>query len=369
MFQNNMDISHTEKVAINMVRQILVRNPQFKSQQANMTEKENDKPTNNSAIETNEYENFHSKEINIDQKTKKNKTSISLNYLQIVEAETASNSKEIQTAKIGSIENSVLIEDVRDHKNGWLARYSQYNKLYHVQSGLDGNFKVNMCFRNVQDYEDGIYFIRSILIKKNQRYKDFPVDKVCDKHASKNKHMNKQPIQAVLTTSNQEYVYSESGYRPSILHWCKQPDEQHIIKRTINLTFPCNDTCTNSSLANQIKNTEASRDLLLVQTLECASQGKIHILARHSTNIWPKSVVCRRDLTKTERRKPKGSLAQLSRKNMQQLKKDNDNHKNCILSLNKIHFYLQNNSISREDLTTISTKLEQIKTELKKCIH
>ena len=369
MFQNNMDLSHTKKVAIQMERQILVRNPQFRSQQDKMTKEEKFDLTNNSDNETNEYGHFLSKKIKIDQTTEENETSISLNYLQIMEAQTSSNGKEIQTAQLGSTENSVLIEDIRDHKNGWLTCYSQHNKLYHVQSGLDGHFKVDMCFRNVQDYENGIYFIRSVLIKKNQRYKDYPVDKVCDKHASKNKHMNKQPIQAALTTSNQEYVYTESGFRPSILHWCKKPDGQQIIKKTINLTFPCNDTCSNTSFDNQIKTTEASRDLILVQTLECASQGKILILARHIINIWPKSVVCKRDLAKTERRKPKGSLAQISKKGNQPLKKDNDNYNHCILSLNKIHFYLQNNAISREDLTTIATKLEHIKTEVKKYTH
>ena len=82
------------------------------------------------------------------------------------------------------------------------------------------------------------------------------------------------------------------------------------LEETIGLKCICNDSCSTCD-DQTFKQTESSRDLLLVLTLESLDYGII--LARRHFGVWPKAVVRPKDLNKTERRKPKGGAAKLNK--------------------------------------------------------
>ena len=82
------------------------------------------------------------------------------------------------------------------------------------------------------------------------------------------------------------------------------------LEETIGLKCICNDSCSTCD-DQTFKQTESSRDLLLVLTLESLEYGII--LARRNFGVWPKAVVRPKDLNKLERRKPKGGAAKLNK--------------------------------------------------------
>ena len=227
---------------------------------------------------------------------------------KILNANTIATNSNISTEIIGKFE--VHIPDIADDKGGWLTRYSEDNKLYHIKSGPTGQFMINTNYQHIKASEQDTFFIRSVLIKKNSVYRVYPVNRICDKHSyAKNYYENNNPIQAAIMTPKCEYSHSQTLPRSSMIHWCNPPNHEGTIKTSINLMFPCNDTCPNSTYSHILKNMEASRDLKLIQTLEVLRDNNIQILARHCTDLWIKSNICARDLIKTERRKPKGSLS------------------------------------------------------------
>ena len=127
-------------------------------------------------------------------------------------------------------------------KGSWLTCYSEENHLYHVQSGRNGRFKININYKSEQcliNYlqihlflfvsdiptnQNGLYFVRSVLIRSNPAYSHFPgwlllifpniemlttsfviVDRVCDKHSAPG--APNQPIQP-LPGESRNYIAS-----------------------------------------------------------------------------------------------------------------------------------------------------------------
>ena len=211
------------------------------------------------------------------------------------------------TEELGKVE--LRIEDIPKGTTTWLTRYSEANKLYHIESGRNGHFCINVCYNDIKLQPSGTYFIRSILVKANSPYKHFPVDRICEKHKENDPITDKQPIQPTKGTPKEKYSFCISGTRPSLIHWCEKPNENNTIRLTMNVMFPCMDTCCNTSHNSTSKNAEAARDLKLVQTLENLHNNQINVIRRHTINIWPKARIANRELCKKERRKPKGNHA------------------------------------------------------------
>ena len=217
----------------------------------------------------------------------------------IINSNTPSTNAELSIENLGDIK--IRISNIPDHNKGWLACYSEENKLFHIRSGLNSHFKINLKYENINTNTQGPFFIRSLLVKKNNAYRQYPVDQLCDKHKTiYNYKTNRNPVQATLTTPSSRYLYTETTPRSSIIHWCQAPNREGTIETSISLMFPCNDTCTNSTYSSRFKNTEASRDLILIQTLEHVHGNKIEVLARHHLDVWIKATLCARDLFKPD---------------------------------------------------------------------
>jgi hypothetical protein len=94
----------------------------------------------------------------------------------------------------------------------------------------------------------------------------------------------------------------------------KSPRDDGTLEDTIGLRSICADTCYTCD-DNQFKQTESSRDLWLILTLESVKQQTI--LARRKISFWPKATITPRELNKQERRRPKGGAAKLVKQQKQ----------------------------------------------------
>ena len=284
----------------------------------------------------------------------------------IINAKAESTEFNISLHELGNVEIDIV--NTPDHKGSWLSCYSEYNNLYHIKSGQEGCLQINLRYQNIKNQNQATFFIRSVLVKKNTAYREYPVDKLCDKHQTTDDDtINRNPVQAKLMTPLAEYFYTTPNPRSSLIHWCMAPNNEGTIETTTKLMFPCNDTCTNSTYSSKFTNTEASRDLVLVQTLEQLHNDKIQVLARHHIDIWVKAVICNRDLKKTERRKPKGGLAhQINKK--RKIEEQNTIEKSeatiCKTKLNSIHNIIQNGKIKKQEAQEILIKLDNMRRDI-----
>ena len=146
--------------------------------------------------------------------------------------------------------------------------------------------------------------IRAVLIRKNEMYRQYGVDRICEKHKREVNYDSQHQVLQPPPDYKGPWKYGVGGPRNSIIFIIEEKDFKKKIKN-IELRSICNSTCVTG---DNFVATEASRDLWLVLTLESAEYDVI--LARRHVEIWPKAVVCERDIMKTERRKPKGGAAQ-----------------------------------------------------------
>ena len=237
------------------------------------------------------------------------------------------------TEELGEVE--LCIEDIPKGTTTWLTRYSETNKLYHIESGRNGHFCIHIGYNDIKMQPSATYFIRSILVKANPPYKHFPVDKVCEKHKENNPITDRQPIQPTKGTPKEEYSFCMSGIRPSLIHWCGKPNENNTIRLTMNLMFPCMDSCCNTSYNSTSKNAEAARDLKLVQTLEKLHHNQISVIRRHTVDIWPKARISKRELYKKERRQPKGGQSHRMKSKVNDLTNQVKNNKDTTNQVKK----------------------------------
>ena len=311
---------------------------------------------NNELKEPEHPQNDHIEKEKIEERTK--------NF--IINSNTQSTNSELPIENLGDIK--IRIPNIPDHNKGWITCYSEENKLFHIRSGLNSHFKINLKYENINTDIQGPFFIRSLLVKKNNAYRQFPVDQLCDKHKTIYDYKtNRNPVQATPTTSPSKYLYTETTPRSSIIHWCQAPNREGIIETSVSLMFPCNDTCVNSTYSSRFKNTEASRDLILIQTLEHVHGKTIKVLARHHLDVWIKATLCARDLFKPERRKPKGATAQQlnkKRKIDSQKSETNTDTEICNATLSDIHDLIQNGKIHKQNAPTILEKINQIRNKI-----
>ena len=164
--------------------------------------------------------------------------------------------------------------------------------------------KLNMLY--------GSLIVRAVLVRKEDTYRHFGVDVICENH--KNDVGVESTDHVLHPASGMEassYFDSDSGERHSLCFLVGMAKPDGSLEATIGLKSMCNDSCSTCADPT-FKQTESSRDLLLVLTLE--SQDRNVILARRSVIIWPKAIVRPKDLNKPERRRPKGGAAKLLKK-------------------------------------------------------
>ena len=188
-----------------------------------------------------------------------------------------------------------------------LCRYSKYTG-WHLQRNT-GTMKINLSFRANQI--QGPMVVRALLVRTNEAYRHFGVDRICDNHKKGAPEESSQHVLQAAPGLEGKWQYGTGGPRPSL---CFTIGKSHLetgySKEMIGLKCICNDSCYTCD-DKTFKQTESSRDLLLVLTLESVDNGVT--LARRSFGIWPKAVVCSKDLNKPERRKPKGGAAVLNK--------------------------------------------------------
>ena len=87
-------------------------------------------------------------------------------------------------------------------------------------------------------------------------------------------------------------------------------------KITLNLSFPCEDSCVRDSSRRDVRNEKAiekARDSELVVKLVIINRdGSTKYPAEMCLPVWIKAMINDRDLKKPERRLPKGAAAQMA---------------------------------------------------------
>jgi len=178
---------------------------------------------------------------------------------------------------------------------------------WHLQRAT-GMMKIKVTFRSLK--LTGPLIIRAVLVRKDVTYRDFGVDRICENHRKEVSLDTKDYVLQAAPGLEGMWSFGSNGPRKSICFDIGSADPNGFLEETIGLKCICNDSCSTCDDPS-FKQTESSRDLLLVLTLESKEYGII--LARRSIIIWPKAVVRPKDLYKTERRKPKGGAAKLNK--------------------------------------------------------
>jgi len=187
-------------------------------------------------------------------------------------------------------------------------KYSTFTG-WHLQRSC-GMMKINVKFQKLNMLY-GSLIVRAVLVRKEDTYRHFGVDVICENHkrdvgVESTDHVL-HPASGMETSS----YFDSNGERSSLCFMVGMAKPDGSLEATIGLKSMCNDSCSTCSDPT-FKQTESSRDLLMVLTLE--SPDRNVILARRSIVIWPKAIVRPKDLNKPERRRPKGGAAKLLKK-------------------------------------------------------
>jgi len=188
-----------------------------------------------------------------------------------------------------------------------LCKFSKYTG-WHLQRST-GMMKMRLTFRGLRTR--GPVVVRALLVRKDETYRHFGVDRVCDHHRKEVAWEAREHVLQAAPGMEGLWQYGDRGPRRSLVFLVGAPHpETGDLEATIGVKSVCNDSCSTCEDVT-FKQTESSRDLLLVLTLESLEFGVV--LARRSFGVWPKAVVRPKDLNKPERRKPKGGAAKLNK--------------------------------------------------------
>ena len=150
--------------------------------------------------------------------------------------------------------------------------------------------------------------VRALLVRKEETYRHYGVDRICENHRNEVALATQEHVLQATPGLEGAWHFDDSGPRKSLCFNIGPTDETGCLETLIGLKSVCNDSCLTCSDPS-FRQTESSRDLLLVLTLESCRHDTI--LARRTLTVWPKAVVRPKDLNKPERRKPKGGAAKL----------------------------------------------------------
>ena len=188
-----------------------------------------------------------------------------------------------------------------------LCKYSKYTG-WHLQRST-GMMKIKLSFRSLK--VRGPMMVRALMVRKDETYRHFGVDRICENHRKEASWESREHVLQAAPGLEGMWRFGASGPRRSLCFMIGSPHpETGDLEETIGLKCICNDSCSTCD-DQTFKQTESSRDLLLVLTLESLEYGII--LARRHFGVWPKAVVRPKDLNKLERRKPKGGAAKLNK--------------------------------------------------------
>ena len=161
--------------------------------------------------------------------------------------------------------DATLLGDMEAHfkSNPGRVTWSKANQNWHIKSGRNSQVVLSVNAHDIKTQE-GIYFMRLTLIRRDKKYQKYKVDTLCDKHALPGDTEDKLKTIQKVDDHDNNYWYTLGAQR-SLCAGCPWPVNGHI-RRDLAIRFVCMDTCHNSTELKKIKC--RARDLLLVVTLE-----------------------------------------------------------------------------------------------------
>ena len=198
------------------------------------------------------------------------------------------------------------------------AKHSPHNNYLHVKSATGYNnpgFQTEITFQNVQKRKRTTkYYLRCYLTRSNSEARHIPVDKVCEKHLPQGDTMPNHVLRH--GDDNPDILDAEyiDGTQPSIRFQLRPPEKDNnhsnVIRITVRMYMMCFDSCRNMQNPDPKTPTKyIVRDLQMVQTLEVQEHGDWNTTHQRTWPIWPKAVICKRELHINPRRGPQGGLA------------------------------------------------------------
>ena len=158
--------------------------------------------------------------------------------------------------------------------------------------------------------------IRAVLLRAHDNYRHLVVDRVCPKHVG---NCPKGTEDQVLAPGREGegISFGEPGDLRRSVTWMTWSNDRGLMNEDICLLSRCTDTCQTSTRMGQGP-PEASRDLLLVLTVEDTQEGQV--IARESLRFWPKAKLATRELHKLVRRLYKGAPQPFTGTDKQEIK-------------------------------------------------
>ena len=182
------------------------------------------------------------------------------------------------------------------------------NGYTHVLSGEHGVMRTSISFSRIAEESSHLkWIIRLVLIRHQGNYRQFPIDTVCNKHGKlPGWYQEKKHVMIVHPLCELPHHYVES-YRQGIVFPVDLKNGSATLP-SIPLQFVCNSSCTTTA-DKTYYNSERSRMIVLVATLEAELGAEYKVFARGVIPIWTKAAVNGRDLSKKQRITPKGGAA------------------------------------------------------------
>ena len=171
-----------------------------------------------------------------------------------------SSALDLETTDLGDLEYKI--------KESEFCRFSKFTG-WHLQSSC-GVMKIDLK-SEMLDGSDPL-IIRATLVRRDETFRSFAINKICKKHNIKGDVTSEDNVLHSVPGAESFCYFDNTGYHNSI---CFNITKENLRKNecdnlsefTIRLRSICNDTC-NTSTDPYFKQTEKSRDLLLVLTLE-----------------------------------------------------------------------------------------------------
>ena len=143
-------------------------------------------------------------------------------------------------------------------------KYSTFTG-WHLQRSR-GMMKINVKFQKLNTFY-GPLIVRALLVRKDSAYRHFGVDTICEKHK---RDVGVKSIDHVLHPASgmeASSYFDSTGERNSLCFEIGMVKPDGSLETSIALKSMCNDTCYTCSDPS-FKQTENSRDLLMILTLE-----------------------------------------------------------------------------------------------------
>lgn len=219
----------------------------------------------------------------------------------------------IKTKNLTITEEELLKRKIINHSNSYKLEYDivqipktiEFNPTkgvfyYHAGRKLTITFKIEKATITIR--RGSIYFLKLEIQRTNQKYSQYPVNKVCKKHIT---NTIKHPIQQFPNSDGCYFHLNSPSTGRYFLYYRLKNQPIDVAYETISIVLPCTRTCVNSTnkavISYDGKSTKSNaRNIKIICNLEeWRSDTIIQASNQIDIPIYSKTIITKLDLNKS----------------------------------------------------------------------